>query len=425
MLAELTELAIGNLARARARLLMTSGGVLVGTTAVILLIALTIGLQNAAERGIGSSASLTELYVYPNSGQQAQNKTIPTLNNDALLQFWRIKGVSAVMPIINLQNPQIMAGKYMTYPQVIALDPRLLPYLGFTAERGTLSLNPGEILVGSRAGDNFFDPKARDYEPIKVDLLAQAFKLRIAKNTSTGVALRSVPVKASAVLAPSGGYDYAFFMNMSDVLNLNEWISGQKFDPKKARYDQVLIRTINRDVTTNVADEIRELGFQAGGAVDFLNQLNGFFGTMRLMLGGIGGVALLVAAFGVANTMTMAILERTKEIGLMKAIGATDRDILTVFLIEAALVGLIGGVAGILLSVVLQNVINEAVRNAPTGGATFLPVDPSQIGGNLMVIPPELFVFALVLSTGVGLLAGLYPALRAAQLAPVIALKTE
>jgi len=158
------------------------------------------------------------------------------------------------------------------------------------------------------------------------------------------------------------------------------------------------------------------------------------------MLGGVGGVALLVAAFGVANTMTMAILERTKEIGLMKAIGATDRDVLTVFLIEAGLVGLAGG-AGVGLSFLLQNLINQGIASLSAqqggsgqgGGISFLPIDTSQIGGSLFVIPPELAAFALVLATTVGLAAGLYPALRAARfpalraarLPPVIALKME
>lgn len=91
--------------------------------------------------------------------------------------------------------------------------------------------------------------------------------------------------------------------------------------------------------------------------------------------------AAVGAAFGVANTMTMAILERIREIGLMKAVGATDRDALTVFLIEAALVGLTGGAAGVGVSLLIQNVINEAVRNAPVDqgtGIIFLPVDTSQ-----------------------------------------------
>jgi ABC-type antimicrobial peptide transport system permease subunit len=150
---------------------------------------------------------------------------------------------------------------------------------------------------------------------------------------------------------------------------------------------------------------------------------------MRLMLGGVGGVALLVAAFGVANTMTMAILERTKEIGLMKAIGATDRNVLTIFLIESGLVGLVGGVSGVGLSFLLRNMINKAVAKAPEPGSdsitNFLPFDTSQIAGQLIIIPPELAVLAVALAMLVGISAGIYPALRAARMAPVVALKSE
>jgi len=148
---------------------------------------------------------------------------------------------------------------------------------------------------------------------------------------------------------------------------------------------------------------------------------------MRLMLGGIGGVALLVAAFGVANTMTMAILERTREIGLMKALCARDRDVLLIFLIEAMLVGLGGGLAGLGVAYALQNAINGAIAAAPQGqgSVSFLPFDLSQMGGQLVIIRPELALFAVLLAALVGLGAGVLPAIRAARLPPVVALQQE
>jgi putative ABC transport system permease protein len=114
----------------------------------------------------------------------------------------------------------------------------------------------------------------------------------------------------------------------------------------------------------------------------------------------------------------------------MKAVGATDRDVLTIFLFEAALVGLIGGLSGLGVSFLIQRLINQAVANLPQGDGgggsiSFLPVDVSQIGGNLVVIPPDLAVFALALATLVGVSAGLYPALRAARMTTVLALKSD
>ena len=105
----------------------------------------------------------------------------------------------------------------------------------------------------------------------------------------------------------------------------------------------------------------------------------------------------------------------------------TDRDVLTIFLTEAAMVGFAGGAAGVGLSLFIQNLVNTALQNTPQeqGGINFLPIDPSQLQGNLFVIPPELIVFAVALATIVGVGAGLLPALRAARMLPVLALKSE
>lgn len=432
MLYELFQLAIGNLGRARARLVMTSGGVLVGTTAVILLIALTVGLQQAAEAGIGSSASLTEIQVYPNYGREA-NDNIPQLDPTAVRAFWQIPGVAAVIPMVHLQAGELQVGDYSGYVYPVAgIDPNLLPYMGLQAQVGELSLQPGQIIAGARAGDNFYDPESSDeeWQPVMVDLLETPPTLLLYQYSSDGTSsTRKINLTITGQLAEGNNFDYGLLMPIQEVLSLNEWITGEEVDPETFRYDEIIVRATSRETANPVSEAIRELGYATGGIGDYLNQLNNFFGTMRLMLGGVGGVALLVAAFGVANTMMMAILERTREIGLMKAIGATNRDVLTVFLIESGLVGLFGGLAGVGLSYLLQNLINQAVSNLSTstegGGGFFLPVDPSQIGGNLVVIPPELALFAVALAVLVGVGAGFYPALRAAQLPPVIALKQE
>jgi len=263
-------------------------------------------------------------------------------------------------------------------------------------------------------------------------LLTQAPTLVLERYDPDGVVTRRVNLIVVGVIQAGGSYDYSVYIPIQDVLGYNEWYTGAPIDPKTFVYENVKVRAKDREVTNAVTSAIKEMGFSTGGMGEFLNGLNSFFGTMRLMLGGVGGVALLVAAFGVANTMTMAILERTKEIGLMKVIGARDRDVMTIFLIEAGLVGFVGGLSGVGTALFLQQVINQAVATATAagdgsqgGGMMFLPLDVSQIGGNLMVIPGELIAFALILATTVGVVAGLYPALRASRMPPVIALKSE
>lgn len=438
MFYELMQLAVGNLVRARARLVMTAGGVLVGTAAVILLIALTFGLQQAAEAGIGSSGALTEIQVWPNYGMGPGGQMpeeIPQLTVEAVRAFWSIEGVEAVIPMVNLQGGELIAGDYMGYAQIMGIDPALLPYLGVEVAQGELSLAPGQVIFGPRVSEQFYDPEAefeegQEWQPIVVDFMETPPTLRLIQWSAQPPDERTIRLQVNAILQEgSTNYDWMGFMPLEQVLELNEWVSGFEVDPETFVYEQVTIRTRDREITNSVSEAIREMGFMPGGMGEFLNQLNSFFGTMRLMLGGVGSVALLVAAFGVANTMTMAILERTKEIGVMKAIGATDRDVLTVFLIEAGLVGFCGGAAGVGVALFLQNVINQAIQNMPQGGQggpMFLPIDPAQLqNGALFIIPPELSLFAIALATAVGLGAGLFPALRAARLQPVVALKTE
>jgi putative ABC transport system permease protein len=425
MFSELFQLAVSNLGRARARLAMTAGGVVVGTTAVILLIAMTLGLQEAAEAGIGNSAALTQIDVY-----QAWNETgapTPQLTDEAVAAFWRIPGVRVVVPYMRLQAGELIADDYMGYGEIIGIDPRLIPYMGWQAEQGEATLDEGQVVIGATVGQNFYDPEnIEEYVPIAVDLMATPLELRMYNYTSG--ATREIDLIPSALLATTGGYtDFVMYMSIEEVKTLNEWITGQPFDPETFVYDQITVFATSRETAGDVSEAIRKMGFGAGGMGDYLEQLNKFFVTMRLMLGAVGGVALLVAAFGVANTMMMAILERTKEIGIMKAIGANNETILTLFLLEAGLVGFVGGLVGVLLSTLLQNLINNGIQNMPQGegGINFLPIDPSTIGGNLIIIPQELIIFALVLATGVGIVAGLYPAWRAANMPPVLALKQE
>jgi putative ABC transport system permease protein len=336
--------------------------------------------------------------------------------------------VRAVIPIQRLASSiEMYSGDYIGYGEVFGVDPRLLPYMGLQAGAGELSLAPGKVFAGHYVSQNFYDTSDDEgWVQVTVDLLNDPVEIQIS-NWHTG-ASRKLDASFSGVVAESNSYnDYVLYMNIDDVRRWNTWLNGIEFDPETAIYDMIMVHATDREAVNDVMAAIRDLGYGATGLGDYLNNLNSFFVTMRLMLGAIGGVALLVAAFGVANTMMMAILERTREIGIMKAVGASNEAILTLFLLESGLVGLVGGTTGVVLSKVLQNLVNTGLANAPQGegGVYFLPFDPSQIGDKLMVIPPELIVFAVLLATGVGVAAGLYPAWRAANLPPVLALKYD
>ncbi len=135
--------------------------------------------------------------------------------------------------------------------------------------------------------------------------------------------------------------------------------------------------------------------------------------TITIFLGGIAMVSLLVGGLGIANTMFMSVMERTRQIGILKALGTTNGEVTLIFLIEAGLMGFVGGIFGILLGFIAAGTISMVGFGLFGGQET------------RTVIPPALIVFALIFSLFVGIISGILPARRAAGLQPVEALRYE
>jgi len=140
--------------------------------------------------------------------------------------------------------------------------------------------------------------------------------------------------------------------------------------------------------------------------------------SITLFLGAIAAVSLLVGAIGIANTMFTSVLEKTKEIGIMKSIGAKNRDILSIFILNAGMVGLVGGLFGIAFGSIASGML-------PALGIRMMGGGGMGAGGMTTAITPQLLIFALALSVTIGVLAGAIPAYRASRLRPVDALRYE
>jgi putative ABC transport system permease protein len=169
--------------------------------------------------------------------------------------------------------------------------------------------------------------------------------------------------------------------------------------------------------TEEVEKKIKEMGFNAFSIADLLESQKKAFILLDLFLALVGSIALTVASLGIVNTMVMSILERTREIGVMKAIGASDRDVRGIFLIEAALIGLAGGTGGLLLGWVVGRGINA--------GANYYLSTQGVPAANLFLIPWWLVLGAMAFALAVSLVAGIFPARRAARLDPIQALRHD
>lgn len=440
---DLLLLILDNLARRKARVALTAVGVVIGTAAVVVLVSLAIGLQRNANEQLYGIGDLTQIQVMPNYGEfgpgpmmigpggggggSSQPPNQKLITNDSLGELSAIPGVEAVIPRDYLNVGGMISYQRMEgYASITGIGLSDLSVLGVKAISGTLELKKGTAIVGALIKQNFYDPRWRPgmAQPMLPDLMDATLKLTLIKYTQDGTEVRKVvPIKVTGVLAEERGEpDYTMYMSIEDVNAFNEWALGRRINRNRDGYSLVIVKAQDASRVLDIADTIEGLGYMVYTPASFVQGINSFYVILQVIFGGVGAIALLVAAIGIANTMAMAILERTREIGLMKAIGATNRDVLSVFLGEAAGIGFLGGLGGVLLGWSAGQILNVlalaylAGQSAQTGGL------PPSVA---VYTPPWLPVFTLIFATLIGLLSGLYPALRAATLIPVNALKYE
>lgn len=256
-------------------------------------------------------------------------------------------------------------------------------------------------------------PSPTAQPPVKKESSEQS---NAAKNEPV---MESYPVKVRVVgvLSPTGDQeDHAVTMSQSKAEEMTNWQMRKEPTGTKKEYDNLKVIVDDTENVEIVSNKIKEMGFQVFSLKAMLNSLNSVFQILQLILGGIGGVALLVASIGIVNTMTMSIYERTREIGIMKVIGASVNDIKQMFIVESTIIGCIGGLVGIIFSYITSGLINVIGGMAMGGQASVAKIS---------LITPGLALFALVFSTVIGMLAGFRPAAKAANLSALDAIRSE
>lgn len=441
---DLLRLILDNLSRRKGRVALTAIGVVIGTASVVLLISLANGLQQNYKKQFGNMGDLTLIAVSPSygggggmggpvvveaTGSGPSESQMKLLTPSAIEEIQSIPGVAQVIPREWLWGgAQIEFGRLTTWASIVGVGAEDLSVFGYPVAQGDSRLSKGTVVLGGWAAKNFVDLKPRpgaEMEPVAPDLFNQRIRVTLMKMSADGQEVRKrIDLRVTGILTETRNWeaDGNMFVPIQELTAWNEWFRGQRINRSRDGYEMVYVKAINTEVVTDITDQINEMGYMASTPQTFLEGLNSFFNVMQVIFGGVGAIALIVAAIGIANTMTMAILERTREIGLMKAVGATNRDVLSIFLGEAAGIGFLGGLGGVLLGWLGGQALNVAAlvylaeRASQTGGI------PSSIA---VYTPAWLPVFSMVFATLVGLLSGLYPALRAATLQPVTALKYE
>ncbi|MDO4793473.1 MAG: ABC transporter permease [Filifactor alocis] len=455
-------MAVRNLKRRKVRTLLSVIGVAIGTTAIVVMISLGLGLSKGQEAQIERYGNLHIIQVNSYGTQVDKETGKPSkLDDEALKKMSALDGVTAITPTVN-SYMRLVAGKYVVNASVIGIRSSMMEKFNYNIDKRGRALRSGDknaIVIGKAVLYEFYNPKKQDYaeypmpdekgkmpEPIvdaytsKMFLTADMeYGNRRRNNRETPsmdngkkVEYKEHKVKAVGVIETKSDSmmdenAYNIYIDYDELVKImqedNKARGGSSFNAKGKAYEEVMIYVEDIKKIDAILKKIQNMGFGTSSAKDWLNQVKEQATLVQGILGGIGAISLLVAAIGITNTMIMSIYERTREIGVMKVIGANLRDIKNLFLIEASLIGFLGGIIGLSLSVIISTLMNFFMGSGfnGAGGMFFDMSNESKIS----IIPISLALLSIGFSTCIGVLAGYYPAQRAMGISALESLRNE
>ena len=468
---DLLRMSLSSLKRRKLRTFLTVLGVIIGTASIVVMISLGLGLQQSMYEEVAQSGGTTSLTVtgkdsggvsYSFSSDSEDQEASKYITDDTIKSLKQLDHVKSADPVLNL-SAIVLKGKYEGYIDLYGMTQEAL-------ERRNLKLEPGgtlpdpksgqlELIFGNQVLMNFSEKstgmgywdtgKYPDIDLMNDQMFlildtdtyynsqdSSDFGNKDAGGDSSGGTTSSQPrtakkyvVHGSGVIAGgTDSYNTDSYSVLCDLTVLKSYLqkefrgraipgqpttaSGKPY--KMFVYTEANVQADDMENVDELANEIRALGYNVTTNVELIDSMKSQFAMVQAVLGGIGAVSLLVAAIGIANTMMMSIYERTKEIGVMKVIGCSLKNIRQMFLIEAGFIGFLGGVVGNLLSALISGVINMIVSGDSMG-----------FSGNISYIPVWLVMLSMAFAVLVGMLAGYFPAVRAMKLSPLAAIRNE
>jgi ABC-type antimicrobial peptide transport system permease subunit len=459
---DLAELAGRNLREALLRNSLTTLGIGVGVASLVAMLSLGVGLQNLATDRLARTGLFDAVFVTPQSSfpgmgemsRASRNQPVVPLDEDARKRLAQLANVVAVYPEIRFPTEIHYDGK--PYATIVA---GVAPY---SRKDGAFDGMHGNFFSGADANEAILQIdlamqlsdqpdsligkditlRYAERRPLPADESGQgaiAEKNGSAKLNSNGsnaddsasqgfsIITKEQTLRVVGVVEtdPAGGFG-GFRGRLLIPLQVAETLrAAQQNDlrdllrdtPRRNTYESLTVRVNDPQKVKDVEDAVKRMDFGAFSLIDASRSLSLVFAVFDLFLGIFGSLALVVASLGIINTLVMAILERRREIGILKALGAADRDVRRLFFVEASAMGLLGGILGVAIGWLIGHAINFGT-NVYLRGRDLPSI-------SVTAVPWWMVVLAIAFSIAVSLAAGIYPAARAARLDPVEALRYE
>lgn len=415
---DLLRTAFSNLTRRKVRTSLTSLGVTVGIFTIVVMLSLGVGVQREIQKQF-DAIGLENVVVQPRDDERTDATRYlrpkrQTPISPAKIAEWRaLPNVVSVTPVVDVNE---------------AINKRLRQ-----------SGNDGRtVAIDVDLGIGITNPFAAPPAPVAGVLrpeqngqivISQRVARALGMATDASLLGQNVQIVLESPRGEQQTFDYTVVgvsnsdrrlvvLTADDSIALKAWWFNNPNLLTEEGYDFAMIKAGDLTVARTLVPQLRTQGFHVQSLETVLDLAAKVFLVINIMLGSVGGLALFVASIGIMNTMVMAIYERTREIGTMKAIGASRSNIRTLFMTEAGMIGLFGGVVGLLLGWLAGLGLNQIALR-------YLETNDVPLRGNFFVIPPWLIALALGFALLVGIVAGLYPAARAARLDPITALRHE
>ncbi|MFZ2189138.1 MAG: ABC transporter permease [Candidatus Moraniibacteriota bacterium] len=370
------------------RTLLTILGMGVGIGAILFLVGLGYGIQKTLLETITTADSLLALDVYP-----GDNRTV--INSSDIDSIKSMDGVEKISPVFETMG-QMKYNNLVSDSKILAVDTDFIKLDGIKITQGydINSNEPNGVVISDSLAKIF---EKQPQEMLGSDLILYLPERGEQKNDKIEVRFK--------IIGFTEKKDILIYMN-SQVLDK---------DVSNLTYTRLKVKCSSSTILPTVREKITENGFIVSALTDLIRQVDQAFGVIRIILGFFGAIALMVSAIGMFNTMTVALLERTEEIGIMKSIGASNYDILWMFVFESTIMGFLGGLSGMFIGFFGGQVFNFLVN--------FLAQRLGGAATSLLYFPLWFSLFILAVATLVGFFTGVIPARKASATDPLEALR--